>query len=140
MVEAKGRPGGERELRLHRTLALLWALSSGNPPPHPTFGKTEAGGAASQQVSGIAREEVSGRVQAFPGPLGSEWKGLTGDHLQPHHQHHFRCLTFIPTWREGPQAGQERGPINEGDHVCITSAGLPGEAFCWVPWSRHSRN
>ena len=47
MVEAKGHPGGERELRLLRTLALLWALSSGNPSPHPTFGKTEAGGAAS---------------------------------------------------------------------------------------------
>uniref|UniRef100_A0A8C6BHJ2 Uncharacterized protein n=1 Tax=Monodon monoceros TaxID=40151 RepID=A0A8C6BHJ2_MONMO len=55
-------------------------------------------------------------------PLGSEWKGLTGDHLQPHHQHHCRCLTLIPTWREGPQAGQERGPVRQ----VRRSAGSPG--------------
>lgn len=60
--------------------------------------------------------EVSSRVQACPGPLGSKGKGLTGDCLQLHHQRGYLGLRlFILAWRERPQAGQERRSVGEGD-------------------------
>ena len=43
-------------------------------------------------------------------------KSLTGDHFQPHYWRHCLCPNLlIRAWTEGPQLGQERGPISEGD-------------------------